>query len=77
MSRNGRVVWEMNEDNSIFLVLLNLRNRTYFLLERFPNGYSDFTPNGEIDFLRQIRSIEESLVRIYQWYYDPARSTNN
>ena len=74
---NPRVVWVMNENNSISLVLFNLRNRVHFLYENFPDGYSDFNEEAHISFLNQIREIENSLSRIYEWYYDLNRSTND
>ena len=71
---NPGIVWEMNEENSVGLVLFNLRNRTHFLFENFPQGFQDFNPEGTGDFLQQIRKIEEAVEKILEWYYDLNRT---
>ena len=72
------IVWEMNEENSISLVLFNLRNRIHFFHRAFPEEVLDFSSGSDHrqNVLRQIRLMEEAVEKIYNWYHDPERVYN-
>ena len=64
-----RVVRVMDEDNSIILVLFNLRNLSHFLFERYYESDESARDSDYRRFvLRAIRQLEGHLFRLNVWY---------